>query len=151
MIPTLVTLRLAFLDIQPFMIAIIVPIAGLLFGGAIAGMAMYFSHQRQRLWHETARLALEKGQPLPASFDVASRAAGDNAPRWRGYFIGGLINVGVGVGLFFALSQIPGTAFNVGYFGAIPGFIGVALLIGAAIEALASRRSADSTQPQNRP
>ena len=136
------SLPFAFLDLEPWMIAIVVPVAGLIFAGAIIFIAMHFNHRRQELWHQTARLALEKGQPLPA-FDSAGRAemaqTARAQPRWRGYLIGGMINIAVGAGMFVALSQISNTSFNVGYFGFIPLFIGVALLLGAVIEGLASR------------
>ncbi|HWA84871.1 MAG TPA: DUF6249 domain-containing protein [Opitutus sp.] len=133
---------LAFLDLQPWLIAVFVPIAALIFAGAIIFMTMHFNHRRQELWHQTARLALEKGQPLPA-FDrmvvAEPTSAASPQPRWRGYLVGGLINLAIGAGLFLALSQIPSTSFNVGSFGFIPGFIGIALLIGAMIEGFASR------------
>lgn len=32
---------------------------------------LILAYHRQRQWHETARLALEKGQPLPAAQDTA--------------------------------------------------------------------------------
>lgn len=136
---------LALLNLQPWSISIIIPVAGMVFAGVIIVTTMYFNHRRTELWHQTARLALEKGQPLPPApegvhLNVAANSVSSNQPRWRGYLIGGLINVGIGLGLFFALSQIPGTDFNLGYFGCIPGFIGAALLLGAVIEAFASRK-----------
>ena len=144
------SLQLAFLDLQPWSVAIIVPVAGLVFAGVIVVTMMYFKHRQQELWHQTARIALEKGQPVPSFYDgagfaaaaaaVKAATAANNQPRWRGYLIGGLINLGVGAGLFVALSQISGTSFNVGYFGCIPGFIGIALLVGAAIEAFVARK-----------
>lgn len=134
----------AFLNLQPWSIAIVVPLFGLIFAGVIIVTTMYFQHRRTELWHQTARIALEKGQPLPAmpdSFAPNNPGCGSrDQPRWRGYLIGGLINLGVGAGLYLALSQISNTPFNVGYFGFIPLFIGVALLLGAVIEALAARK-----------
>ena len=45
---------------------------GLIFGlagmgiGLVSGLlGMYFGHRRRVLWHETARIAPEKGQPIP--------------------------------------------------------------------------------------
>jgi hypothetical protein len=134
---------LAFLDLQPWSIAIIVPMVGMIFAGFVIIVSAHFNHRRQELWHETARIALEKGQPLPAipgAFDSQTQSTASNQPRWRGYLIGGLINIAVGAGIFFALGSIPNPAFNIGFFGFIPGFIGVALLLGAVIEAMASRR-----------
>ncbi len=146
-------LPIAMLGLEPWMVAIVVPVAGLIFAGVLIVSGMYFQHRRREMWHQTARIALEKGQPLPPSYepvglseDVKERmaeaavAASNPGPRWRGYLIGGLINVGVGGGLFMALSQIPNTNFNVGYFGLIPLFIGVALLIGAVVEGMLTRK-----------
>lgn len=131
------------------MISIVVPVVGLVFAGVIIVTTFYFKHRERELWHQTARVALEKGQPLPvlpdsagfgdAAAAVKAATAANNQPRWRGYLIGGLINLAVGAGLFVSLSQISGASFNVGYFGCIPGFIGIALLLGAVIEAFASR------------
>lgn len=122
------------------MIAIIMPIAGLLFAAVFGLSGMYFHHRKQELWHQTARLALEKGQPLPPFGDMAEVTKTANpSSRWRGLMIGGLINLGVGAGLFVSLAQIPTASFNLGYFGCIPGFIGLALLLGAVVEGLASR------------
>lgn len=86
---------------------------------------MYFEQQRRRLWHETARLALEKGQPLPPSIDAP---APENR---RGYrpardIRRGLVLMSVGVGLYFFLGHV---APDVATVGAIPGLIGVALLL----------------------
>lgn len=145
--PHLSSLPVAFLGLEPWSVTIIIPIAAMILAGVIIVTTMYFGHRRQELWHQTARIALEKGQPLPplpegTGFgDAASAAKGaNNPPRWRGYLIGALINLAIGAGLFVSLSQIAGTPFNLGYLGCIPGFIGIALLLGAAIEGLASRR-----------
>lgn len=133
-------LHLAFINLQPWMVAIIMPIAGLLFAAVFGLSGMYFHHRKQELWHQTARLALEKGQPLPPIIDADEVSRRTNPQtRWRGLMIGGLINLGVGTGLFVALAQIPNTSFNLGYFGCIPAFIGLALLIGAVVEGLAAR------------
>jgi hypothetical protein len=146
MISNLTSLPLAFLDLQPWSITLIIPIASMILVGVIIVTMMYFGHRRQELWHQTARIALEKGQPLPPLPDgvglgdaTSATGAANSQPRWRGYLIGGLINVAIGAGLFVSLSQISGTPFNVGYLGCIPGFIGIALLLGAGIEAFASR------------
>lgn len=143
MISSIHSLSIAFLDLQPWSIAIFVPIAGLVFAAVFGLAGMYFHHRKQELWHQTARVALEKGQPLPPMLEGMENAPTNYAnpqARWRGYFIGGLINIGVGAALYIALGQIPNTHFNVGYFGLIPGFVGVALLIGAAVEAFVSKK-----------
>jgi len=112
---------------------LLVPIAAIVLAGVIVVSGMYFTHQRRRLWHETARLALEKGQPLPpAETDEAGQPAQlaqppPGAPRATGDFRAGLILVGTGAGLYLFLGTFLGK--GLGYVGAIPGFIGVALLL----------------------
>jgi hypothetical protein len=51
-----------------------IPFAGIIFGCgipiAIVCTSLYFKHRKEALWHETARIALEKGQPLPPRPDA---------------------------------------------------------------------------------
>jgi hypothetical protein len=48
-----------------------------------------FRHQKEKLWHETARLALEKGQPVPprgpaaAAEEIPPGARPDDWYRWK--------------------------------------------------------------------
>jgi hypothetical protein len=61
----------------------------------------YFRHRRLQMWHETARLVLEKGQPLP---DSLLQGFGRNVARmgaWRDLRIG-LLLAAVGAGLYLA-------------------------------------------------
>ncbi len=125
-------------------LALYMALSGLAAGVFFGGLGMYFHHRRQTMWHETARIALEKGQPVPPAPDAppwneearATTAETIRGHRIRGYLIGGLINIAVGSGLYLALAQFsPATA----YFAAIPGFIGVALILAAAIEVLMGR------------
>jgi hypothetical protein len=117
-----------------FAVAVLVPLA-----------AMYFQHQKRQLWHETARVALEKGQPLPAmpmSDEELKHAApppGTEPAAWeqarqiqqrRNDLRSGLILIAVGAGLYLFLGQMAGP---VRYCGAIPGFIGVAMLLNALL------------------
>ena len=133
----------AFLGFEPWMIAVVIPVAAMIFAGAMITVAMYFHNRRQEMWHQTARLALEKGQSLPDlpadSLSWRALTAQQTAPaRGRGYLIGGLINIAIGVGLYIALSQVSKPA---AYFAAIPFFIGVAHLVATVIEAMFSRKS----------
>ena len=133
----------AFLDLPPWSIAIVIPVAGMIFSGVIAGFAMYYNHRREAMWHELARLAVEKGQPIPEPPPGVHGWRANTQPtvpyaRSRGYLVGGLINLAVGAGLFIALSQI---SKPTAYFAAIPFFIGIALLLAALIEMLFSRKS----------
>ena len=83
---------------------------------------------QNKLWHDTARLALEKGQPLPsgmAPFQEAAEAyrAGIMVADIRR----GLIIAAVGMGLYYA---IPGPGHLWAY---LPLFIGIAFLVAGLI------------------
>lgn len=133
--------HLAFLNLQPWSVAILIPVAGMIFAGVIIVCTMYYNNRRRELWHETARLALEKGQPLPAlpSDDAPPARRHEN----RGNDIrDGLICIGVGVGLYLFLGSLVGR--SLGYVGAIPGFIGVALLLHGVFAAFTKRKNPES-------
>lgn len=118
-------------------IGLIAIVGGLILGGVIVTTMLYFQHQKQRLWHETARLAIERGQPLPpypaTDEERASQPpAGVSYDEWRRHqrgrgLKGGLILIAVGIGLGF----VSGQNF---FAGAIPALIGVALVINALVE-----------------
>lgn len=91
---------------------------------AIVG-GLIIANRRQAMWHETARVALEKGQPMPKSPDDEAEEVAEKKSD-GGDIRAGLILIAVGGGLYLFLSNIGGG--KVGYVGAIPGFIGVALL-----------------------
>ena len=81
-------LPLALFGLEPWIIGIVIPVAGLIFAGAIAISAMYFKNRQRELWHETARVALEKGQPLPPMPDSEEGAEnqpppGVGFPEWQ--------------------------------------------------------------------
>lgn len=132
--------HLAFLNLEPWSVAILIPVAGMIFAGVIIVCTMYYNNRRRELWHETARLALEKGQPLPAlpNDDEPHRRRHDD----RGNDIrDGLICIGVGLGLYLFLGSFIGR--SLGYVGAIPGFIGVALLLHGVFAAFTRRKNPD--------
>jgi len=120
---------------------LMIPIVSVIGGCVIAIVAIYLHFRKQQLWHETARIAIERGQPVPAmpSEDNTVAPATGTPSEWEavkrrqtvnGLLIGGLVNLGVGLGLFLMLSRIASNA-GLGYIGAIPGFIGVSLLVSA--------------------
>jgi hypothetical protein len=110
------------------LVAILVPIAVLVCGAAIAISGMYFNHRRQALWHELARLAIEKGQPLPPQPQKEEKSLAEKRrDETRDDFRTGLILVAAGVGLWLFLGTF--IRRELGYVGAVPGFVGVALLI----------------------
>jgi len=131
---------------SPHMIAIIVPVAGMIFGGVMAVSAMYFKHQKQRLWHETARVALERGQPLPANLVEDDKPLRLRVRSGRNDVRSGLILISVGAGLYLFLWQTG--ARDAAAVGAIPGFIGVALLLFGLLSSPAPK---DPSAPGDRP
>jgi hypothetical protein len=122
-------------------------LAGLLFAAFFGFLGMYFHNRRTEQWHQTARLALEKGQPLPTP--PAADAESRNPPRQAGDDVrSGLILIAVGIGLYVFLAHFisPG----LGAVGAIPGFIGVAfLLYGGACLFFGRNRPHDPTSPRS--
>src|SRR4051812_7615684 len=49
----------------PELIVMALVLAFPVFVVAVVAVALSFKHRQRQMWHETARLALEKGQPLP--------------------------------------------------------------------------------------
>lgn len=137
----------ALLNLEPWSIAIIVPVAGLIFAGALIITTMYFQNRRREMWHQTARLALEKGQPLPPlpGEDEAPKRNPDENSDFRA----GLILVAAGIGLYLFLGTFLGR--GLGYVGAIPGLIGVALLLYATIRVLTRSKSSSLDDRSNQP
>jgi hypothetical protein len=131
-------------SMQPIMWVMMVPISVFFVGGVIAVAAIAMKNQERARWHETARLALSKGLPIPNMPDPETpRAAPPNRHRQRmGMITAGLINIAVGIGLYVGLSAIPG-AWVARDFAFIPGLCGVALLLGAAIDLLLARTFPD--------
>jgi formate-dependent nitrite reductase membrane component NrfD len=124
-----------------------IPIAVFICGTIIVFVALYFAHERRRLWHETARIALEKGQPVPPNPDTNNtHVAREKSPASD--VRGGLVLIAVAVGLYLGLSGIrsgPGPHLIGAY---ICGGIGIALLLNALITVVFARKSSDvSTRP----
>ncbi len=134
---------------------LLIPLGGLVFAAVIIIGSSWFKNQERQRWHETARIALEKGQPIPARADLMDEklaekllATGRPAAISRhrqvmGFVTGGLINIAVGAGLYFGLAHMPG-AEEARYFALIPGLIGVALLIVGLLYAYLFRSTFDS-------
>ncbi len=132
----------------PLYFLMTIPIVGMIFALLVVALTAHFRDREQLRRHETARLALEKGQAIP----VFSDAWNANVPRparqrsWVGLMIGGFVNLAVGVGAYIMLCSIQG-AYEARWFGMIPGLIGVALLLSALIVGLTSRTPTDSGDP----
>lgn len=127
-----------------------IPVAGMILGGVMGITAMYFRHQQSRLWHETARIALEKGQPLPDFPDEKRIGRSKSPDRLNSHDLrAGLILLGVGAGIYVFFVTVG--AEEARFIGAIPGFIGVALLLHALLTALLpkNRPAPDDRPPQS--
>lgn len=125
-------------------VAIVAIIGGVLLTTVVVIGGLWFAQRRQALWHETARLALEKGQPLPSLPHAPTPA---KPPYEYGNDIRtGLIMIATGAGLYFFFLSLFGGWMC--YIGAIPGFIGVALLLYGILNALFVRKD---RSPADRP
>ncbi len=120
-------------------IAIVAIVSGISLTAVIIIFGLKFAQRRQELWHETARVALEKGQPLPP---LPGDMQHENTPEKNSDFRSGLILVAVGAGLYFFFLSLFGGWMK--YIGTIPGFIGVALLLYATANALSRRKPGPS-------
>ena len=139
-------------EFVPFM-GMLIPILVLALVFGLIATSLYFRGKERERWHETVRLAIEKGHPIPnltesLSAPVADALAARLLPRSRhrqrmGLVTSGLVNIAVGVGLYFGLAEMPEVHFA-RFFALIPGLIGVALLTSALIDALVSDKPSDS-------
>lgn len=114
---------------------VIVPIAvtGTVFGfsAVMIGIIAYTRHRNQRLRHETIRLAIEKGQPLPA--EMLDPDVGRD-PGFRDFRRGLLLlAIGLGVALFLFFAPPDGAPARTWAVGFIPGLMGLAYLASYAV------------------
>ena len=116
---------------------IIIPVTAIVVGGIIVVGGMYFHHRQKELWHETARLALEKGQPLPP-ISTEDDSSKDELSEGANDVRSGLICIAVGWGLYLFLGNF--VSNGLGYVGAIPGFVGVVLLVFGLFRLLSQRK-----------
>jgi hypothetical protein len=113
---------------------LLVPIVGMLIPIIAIVMGIAAKMQREKLRHDTLRAFAERGQPVPPELLNPSVT-----PEFRyrhGRRTGlqvGAVNAGAGLGLMlmFYLMQPGGWLWSIG---AIPLFVGVALLIATAVE-----------------
>jgi len=117
-------------------VAIIAIVGSFLMGPVVIFIVFQSIQRRHQLWHETARVALEKGQPLPPMpADVAPPPPTEIKPS--NDIRTGLILIATGAGLFIFLNTLVGR--GLGFVGAIPGFIGIALLLFGILNAVLKR------------
>jgi hypothetical protein len=138
MMHSLFHLHLAsFASMQPVMWVMLVPIAVFVVMGIVAIVAIVMKNLEQERWHETARIALAKGVPVPSA-PLASPSVNLPMTRHRqrmGLITGGLVNIAIGIGVYIGMSAID-AAREAHFFGLIPAFVGVALILGAVIDRL---------------
>lgn len=138
---------LAFLGLGGAELAVIIAILGMIFGGIMGIAGMFFNHQRKKLAHDVARLALEKGQPVPPQF--ADEEHRHSHPTGNGFphrdLRSGLVLIGVGAGVYLFLNAVADS--RVALLGAVPGFIGIALVINWLLVRLMSRKQENNPPP----
>lgn len=115
------------------MVALFIPLFGIVFGVGVAMLAIMTTHrektQRVELRHKERLAAMEKGLELPPELEDP----GNGGKRSRsGSLRSGLIGVGVGIVLYFALDGLAGD--DIALFGLIPAAVGLANLIFYVIE-----------------
>lgn len=145
-------MNLSFAEISSYAMSISFAFLCALLGLGMGAYAMFLNYRRQRLWHETARLALEKGQPLPPAelsdeeLKYQAPPAGVDAVAWeqnrraqlaRNDMRRGIILIGVGIGLSIFMASV--NAAQARYVGAIPACIGLAMLANGFLNRGSSR------------
>jgi hypothetical protein len=158
--PTIAALPLASVDEYIPFFGMMIPIALFFFILLIIVVSQYFKSQSRKMWHETARIALEKGQPVPIAPTVLSPAIEaalgkklEDRPSSRGDLKAGLILLAVSAGLYVSRNELGSNAgphiFIFG--GGIVGFVGVALLLNALITYLTTKKKSENTSSEQPP
>ncbi len=115
------------------MVALFIPLFGIVFGVGVAIVAIMTAHRektlRVELRHKERLAAMEKGLELPPELEDPDN--GGKRSR-SGSLRSGLIGVGVGIVLYFALDRLAGD--DIALFGLIPAAVGLANLIFYVIE-----------------
>ena len=115
------------------LVALFIPLFGIVFGVGVAIVAIMTAHrektQRVELRHKERLAAMEKGLELPPELEDLDN--GGKRSR-SGSLRSGLIGVGVGIVLYFALDRLAGD--DIALFGLIPAAVGLANLIFYVIE-----------------
>ena len=97
----------------------------------LVGLGLANKLQRNKILHETIRLMIEKGQPIPPEL---LHPTAPPRRRSRVDLYGGLVLVGVGLSLFILLGSLSGIPHGVIAVGAVPFLIGVALLVARKLD-----------------
>lgn len=123
------------MQIYDLIVAVGIPLGSLAFAALIVGLVGYFKNLERMRRHETIRLALEKGQPLPADLlnDDESPAAPALGPAARHRDLARGIQwifVGVGLSLFLWIFKPERPLWSVGL---ILLFVGLGKLVSHAV------------------
>lgn len=130
----------------------LIPIAVMFIVMIIVVASQYFKNQSRKMWHETARLALEKGHPIPSAPSELEEAIGKvpssstSKPSGRGDVKAGLMLLAVAAGLYFSFNDLRAEDHSVpSLIFYVPGCIGVALLLNALITYLTTKKAPETT------
>lgn len=123
----------------PYRFALALPIIVVLGGVALAIVAVIFQAKRKHLEHLERIKAIEKGiEPPPNTVKELPRKESMTPERLRRH---GLIWLFVGIGYIVMMLLLPEQAYYGAPVGAIPLFVGIGLLVAAAIEFRAKRQA----------
>ncbi len=119
-------------------IALVMPF---LFVICIIGFGILKEYRYKKLQHETMRLLIEKGQPIPpelfaekqADVGLLDKLNNLNKKKEKDDRKVGLILIAVAIGLYFFFKNMTGMPDGLCWVSLIPGLIGVALLINWAL------------------
>jgi len=113
-------------NVDPDVVAIMIPITAIAGGIAIAIVAIIMGARKKELEHKERLLAMEKGIEIPQAQEPEKR------PSYRSNRTAGLVMTLLGIAIMVANWAVAGT--KGGVWGLIPLAIGVGLLISAALE-----------------
>lgn len=123
------------MQINEMLVAVGVPVGTMAMAAVIVAVVGYFRSQERKQRHETIRLALEKGQPLPAELldselSIASRSFGATARQ--GDLARGIqwIFAGAGISLFLWFLKPAQSVWAVGL---VVLFVGLGKLVSHAV------------------
>jgi hypothetical protein len=119
---------------QPLTVAIV-------FGFIIALILIrsFFRSRDLQMWHETTRIALEKGQPLPPALQGIGPVFRRGNAWWE--FRRGIILLAISVGLYFTPTE--SGSWNRGWI-AVPASLGAAFLLLSLLAALRGDKPAET-------
>lgn len=137
-----------FAVIPPYVVVYTAILLFIIVSGIFLICLLYFQNRRREMWHQTARFALEKGQPLPSLGADERPPTPRPSDEARKDFRSGLIMIAAGMGIFLAFRDSLG--LDLAYLGAIPGFVGVALLLNGIITAIfRGKKNNDDRRPSS--